>query len=178
MLIVVKNIYNDIEGFVNIINSLPYENTTYGEELVNLDYKPDGIIDMFSVILHADNITIDENSGKFLKPTTGIKCIPFWTDAACNAIIALCDTTVTFWRHIETGIVYTNQISSSELDSFVINECLDITKWEPDNIIKLSRNDCLIYKPNLWISFSENSLIQTFQLRYVSNTSENLNDVE
>lgn len=161
-LILSSGLYQDVNALSTLIGSMEYENAPFGQEILNFQYIPVGLQEYFSQELFED-VEIQPNTGIFRKPNAMIHFENFYQHTSWVAIVALEDTVLT--THNQENVATFFDVAD-RLDTFISENCFDVSKWNVDNIIKLKKNTIAFIRPWFWYSLQENSLVQIFLLNH------------
>jgi hypothetical protein len=160
-LILCNSLYGDIESLSNLISTMEYEDNVYGSEIKDFNFIPQGIDEQFKNFL-SESVEVQPNTGVFRKPNTMIHFEPFYQHCLWVGIVALEDTTLTLWEQENVKTIF--DVPQEEMESFLLNNCNDPSKWSESNKLNIKKNDFVFIRPWLWHSLEENKLVQVFLL--------------
>lgn len=161
-LILCHSLYQDISSLSALVSSMEFDKTPLGDEIKNFNFIPHGLDKQFEQYVD-EPIEIQSDTGVFRKPSNLIHFEPFYQHASWLCIVALEETT--FKIHEQENIK--NIFDVENLDEFVINNCLDESKWQIKAHINMKTNDFIFVRPWLWHSLTPCKLIQYFLLNKI-----------
>jgi hypothetical protein len=154
---------NVIDNLFTITSSLRFVEKEHGFEIHDFNHIIPGLEPIFSKIL-ADNIIIDQDlSGIFRKPNLRIHFEGFDDTSEWIFAIALEETIFNLYHHLENGPL--SDINSKHaIEDFTFNYN-NLLEWNCYSNIILKPNQCVIFRPWLFHSFSHEKLIQLYRLK-------------
>lgn len=161
MLIQNSNFYIDINAVSSIVSDHKHEfvYSAYGDETKEFSYLQDGI-DQHIATAVGFPISIANESGRFRKPH---EYLHYEINATNNnqlvLVVAIENTYFSIYEHF-SGIRSTSQLEN--LSEFM-NKETSPDDWSMVTRINLQPNDFLVFSPDLWHSFEENT-IQVFYI--------------
>ena len=153
------NFYQDLESLHELVSTLDFKESFYGEEIVDFNFIPPDSQENFCQIM-AEDLEVSDNSGLFRKSYSTIHFENFNGYSRYVAILAIEPTTIKFYRH-EKGFKSVIELDSP-VDEFV-PEFFDESKWDCYSSITLEQNQIIFLRPWMFHSLSD-SLVQVFYL--------------
>ena len=138
----------------NIVFSLPYANSEFGQEIENFNMVPDDADDMFSKVLNKQVTVIDERSGVFRIPKLFIHFEGFDALTEWMFVVAVQPSTFNLFEH-KSG-------AKNALDDYQLNY-QNLFEWDLTVNYQLSPGQGIFFRPWLFHSF-DTGIIQTFRL--------------
>jgi hypothetical protein len=156
-IIICNKFYADVLLLEKIVSGLSFEECVYGKEVKEFYYIPQSIESLFNYILNED-IEIQQNSGKFIKPNSSILFEEFYEHSLWKCVVALEDTNLNVYKQesIETFF------DVKSIETFIQENSFDKTKWDLHRSINVKKNEFIFFRPWIWHSFEEDKLIQSF----------------
>jgi hypothetical protein len=157
-----ENLYQDIESLFQLISPMEYEQNIYGEEIINFNFMPQGLEQQFETVM-GESLEIQPNTGVFRKPSNIIHFENFYQHALWLCIVALEDTQLRIYEQEEVKTFFDVK---DNLDDFVVQNCMDESKWTTQTQINIKKNGFVFIRPWLWHSLEKNKLVQIFLLNH------------
>jgi len=157
------SLYNDIDQISGLITSLEFVDCLYGQEIEDFYYIPQGLSEMFSDILK-EEVEVQHDTGTFRKPNTLIHFDNFYEHSLWSCIVALEDTQLKTYTHINGSKSFWDIPENTNKDAFFAENCMNLDKWAEESSINIRKNDFVFVRPWLWKSLEQDKIVQTFML--------------
>ena len=128
--------------------------------LFRSNYIPTELEEFFKHEINS-NITIQQDTGIFRKPSDVIHAEHFYQHSMWLVVVALEDTVLTIHEQDTVKTVFD---VIDKLDTFIVDNCYDHSKWSTVNTINLKKNDYIYIRPWIWYSLEPTKLVQLFLL--------------
>ena len=156
-LILLSNFYQDIDALNSIINPMEFEPNLYGPEIPDFEYNPNELQEAFN---HYLNENVEVQLGTFRKSNSIIHFENFYQHSLWKCIVAIEDTTLKTFEQDDVKSFY----DVKDLDSFMLENSNDESKWNITSMITLKKNDFIFIRPWIWHSLEQDKLVQVFLL--------------
>jgi len=158
-IILFRSINCGVKDYASIISDMIYKDNIYGSEIPDFN-QYDSDFDKFISTSLGEDLRSTKNSGLFRKPYGDIHFEMFDHNLKYIFALVMSDMDFKTYKYIDGG--YNSAIDmDNNIESFDMESCKDISKWEETAIIKLKAGDGICFRPWLWHSMSE-SLLQIF----------------
>lgn len=175
MFMYVENFHANAEKFYEIIDKLVFENSMFGDEVVNFHHNPPEILKTIETIVGRP-VKYGLNSGVYRKPHEFVHYENFNPSSIYVGIVALEDVQMKIHKHKDTKSYHIVQITEP-VEDFIRNNCFDKEKWETLADLKIYQGDMVLVQPWMFHSL-EKKLVQIFHFEKLENNLDDENETK